>query len=296
MLPPQNRTLLANATLAVPLCSVAGSLNAATFLVLGMYTSHVTGTWSRVAAELAQAHWGLAWTFLRLALTFILGAMAATYLIESNLHVTRRVRYLKPLTVELCALIAFIALGRHYEVRHEFPEWLATLVTFAMGLQNATITKVSGAVVRTTHMTGITTDLGIESTRLLLITRDYLRSRRRGAGAADPFQGRSFRRVFLAEAERWILLVCILFSFMMGGLAGGALYVRCGILGMIPACGVLGVLVAIEIAILHADKDVLGPQVAMTRRLMRTPDLGDLDIKPAPASTSSPGPSPPSSP
>ncbi len=40
-----------------------------------------------------------------------------------------------------------------------------------MGLQNATITKISGAVIRTTHLTGVTTDLGIETVQYLMPSR-----------------------------------------------------------------------------------------------------------------------------
>lgn len=44
---------------------------------------------------------------------------------------------------------------------------------FVMGLQNALITKVSSAIIRTTHITGMTTDLGIEIGRLLSGTKNY---------------------------------------------------------------------------------------------------------------------------
>ncbi len=35
------------------------------------------------------------------------------------------------------------------------------LLCFTMGLQNAIITKISDAVIRTTHLTGMVTDIGI---------------------------------------------------------------------------------------------------------------------------------------
>jgi uncharacterized membrane protein YoaK (UPF0700 family) len=46
------------------------------------------------------------------------------------------------------------------------------LLCFIMGLQNAIVTKLSNAVIRTTHMTGIVTDLGIELGKLLYWNRD----------------------------------------------------------------------------------------------------------------------------
>ena len=48
-----------------------------------------------------------------------------------------------------------------------------------MGLQNALVTRVSGAVVRTTHMTGVLTDIGIELVRM----RAWVRDGPRGQGA-----------------------------------------------------------------------------------------------------------------
>jgi uncharacterized membrane protein YoaK (UPF0700 family) len=39
---------------------------------------------------------------------------------------------------------------------------MALMLLYAMGIQNALVTKVSRAVVRTTHFTGIFTDLGID--------------------------------------------------------------------------------------------------------------------------------------
>ncbi len=48
----------------------------------------------------------------------------------------------------------------------------ALILCFLMGLQNATITKISGAEIRTTHMTGIVTDIGIELGRLVFRNTD----------------------------------------------------------------------------------------------------------------------------
>ncbi|WP_316568022.1 DUF1275 family protein [Myxococcus sp. MxC21-1] len=57
-----------------------------------------------------------------------------------------------------------------------------------MGLQNALVTRVSGAVVRTTHITGILTDIGIQVVRL----GSWLREGTRGQGlpACDAVSGR----------------------------------------------------------------------------------------------------------
>jgi uncharacterized membrane protein YoaK (UPF0700 family) len=46
------------------------------------------------------------------------------------------------------------------------PNVLAYLLLFAMGLQNSLVTSISNATVRTTHITGLFTDLGIELSQL----------------------------------------------------------------------------------------------------------------------------------
>jgi uncharacterized membrane protein YoaK (UPF0700 family) len=43
---------------------------------------------------------------------------------------------------------------------------LAFALLFAMGLQNSLVTTISNATVRTTHLTGLFTDLGIELSQL----------------------------------------------------------------------------------------------------------------------------------
>ena len=45
-----------------------------------------------------------------------------------------------------------------------------------MGMQNSLVTRLSGAVVRTTHLTGVVTDLGIEAARWYRWHRAKLRA------------------------------------------------------------------------------------------------------------------------
>ena len=45
------------------------------------------------------------------------------------------------------------------------------VLCYIMGLQNAVITKISNAEIRTTHITGLVTDLGIEIGKMLYLNR-----------------------------------------------------------------------------------------------------------------------------
>jgi hypothetical protein len=90
------------------------------------------------------------------------------------------------------------------------------------------ITRLSGAVVRTTHMTGIVTDIGIESVRVAFLAGDNAK----GAG----FVARSLAVLgapFNSEARRLRLHVYILSSFIMGALVGPFVYLHIGYWGAI---------------------------------------------------------------
>lgn len=82
---------------------------------------------------------------------------------------------------------------------------LACVMLFAMGLQNSLVTKVSNATVRTTHLTGLFTDLGIEFSQLI-----FPKSRNEDK---------------LIRAYIQLHLSIILF-FFLGGLFAGYLFVE----------------------------------------------------------------------
>src|SRR5271154_3356836 len=105
------RSFRTNASVAVILSAVAGALNAGGFFAVGIYTSHVTGTWSRMCDELALANFAVAAKFLGFVAAFVAGAVTSTFLVEHNPATARRVRYLKPLVLEILLLAAFVALG-----------------------------------------------------------------------------------------------------------------------------------------------------------------------------------------
>ena len=54
---------------------------------------------------------------------------------------------------------------------------IACSLLFAMGLQNSLVTKISNATVRTTHLTGLFTDLGIELSQLFFYKEPQIKLR-----------------------------------------------------------------------------------------------------------------------
>ena len=161
------RNQLLNRQLAWSLAFVAGAVNAGGFLAVHAYTSHVSGTVSRAADEWALGHPLLALAAVSTVLFFALGAFCTALLVSLGRRHRFRSHYAFALVIEGCLLLVFGMLGHSLEHIHEFRLPVTViLLSFIMGMHNAVVTTISSATVRTTHMTGMVTDLGIELSRL----------------------------------------------------------------------------------------------------------------------------------
>jgi uncharacterized membrane protein YoaK (UPF0700 family) len=166
------RSQRADRHLGYALAFVAGAVNAGGFLAIGQYTSHMTGIVSGMADHLALGELTLALAGLMAWLAFVSGAAATAVLV--NLARRRRLRsqFALSLLAESGLLLLFGVAGAHLaDLRELLAPATVLLLCFIMGLQNAIITKVSGAVIRTTHVTGLSTDLGIELGKLFYYNR-----------------------------------------------------------------------------------------------------------------------------
>ena len=166
------RTHRANRQLGGLLAFVAGAVNAGGFLAIQRYTSHMTGIVSEIADSIVLGNLALAATGLALLLAFIAGAATTAVLVNWARRRQLHSEYALPLMLEAVLLLIFGLLGANLNTLIEvFLPTTVLVLSFVMGLQNAIVTKISNAVIRTTHMTGIVTDLGIELGRLLYWNR-----------------------------------------------------------------------------------------------------------------------------
>ena len=164
----QARSARANRHLGFALAGVAGAMNAGGFLAVHKYTSHMTGVVSSAADSLALGAGDLVLDALGAIVSFLLGAASTALLVNYGRRRKLTSEYALPLMFEAVLLLAFGVLGaRLSSVRGLFVPATVMLLCFTMGLQNALITKISRAEIRTTHVTGIVTDLGIELGRAL---------------------------------------------------------------------------------------------------------------------------------
>lgn len=137
------------------LTAMAGCVNAVG--ILGLHhqpISHLTGTITQFGTDLVRGEQELAIRTGTLIGSFFIGALiSAMILRHTGLRLGRR--YGAVLVTQSVILVgAFLALN----AGHLWGEYLAA---GACGLQNAMATSYSGAVIRSTHMTGIVTDLAI---------------------------------------------------------------------------------------------------------------------------------------
>lgn len=198
-----DRTRSLNRTLGIFLASVAGMMNAGGFLILHQYTSHMTGTISSLADMLFLREWGMVLKGIGVLVFFILGAMTSTFMIVMGRHYRRRSQFAFPLMFEALLLIIFSFIGFLSKCTASecvFP--LMFLLSFMMGMQNAVGTKLSQSEVRTTHVTGTVTDMGISFARWML-SRHPLFS-----------QSVSF------DPARLRFNCALVFSFLTGGMIG----------------------------------------------------------------------------
>ncbi len=166
------RTPRTNRRLGATLAFVAGAANAGGFLAVGQYTSHMTGLVSALADHLALGQFLLAGAALAAVVTFTAGAMSTALLVNWAQRRDLHSSYSLPLLLEASLLMLFGVMGASLGL-HSALLLPATvlLLCYTMGVQNAVITKISHAEIRTTHVTGLVTDLGIELGKLFYVNR-----------------------------------------------------------------------------------------------------------------------------
>ena len=180
----------------IVLSFIGGMVNAGGYLSFNHEAvTHMTGTTTLLGIGLANADAREIFKFGGVALAFLFGAAFGGFIVRDGaLRLGRR--YGVALSVESAMLFAAVPL-----VLHERMSGL-WLLAAACGLQNAMASTYSGAVVRTTHVSGLYTDLGM-------------------------FFGQWLRSV-PQDARRVRLYVALVLGFFTGGVADALLFPRMG--------------------------------------------------------------------
>ncbi|OLP53138.1 hypothetical protein BJF92_17595 [Rhizobium rhizosphaerae] len=219
-----------NVYLACWLAGIAGALNAAAFYAVGFFAANMTGNVSALSDHLATRQTMASLFYLAIVLTFILGATVSSLII----NVGRR-RGINGIYAYCILIEAFLLLPLGVADLWMVAAWRSTLLilglAFLMGLQNATVTRISDARVRTTHVSGMATDIGIE----LGVAIDIIRGK---DGMGDPADNMSKLR----------LHAYTILAFLAGGLIGVLVYARAGGLLMLITGALL---LALSLTTLH---------------------------------------------
>lgn len=155
------RTYIHNLRLESLLGLTAGAVNAEGFLGYKVLTTNVTGHVAFFAESLTFEDWDLARVIFFYMLLFFLGAFTSSF-IMSWLDSKRRFFSYLPILMEIYIILLSALNGNGNNLNPLSRETFAGSLLFAMGIQNALVTVISGSIVRTTHLTGTITDLGID--------------------------------------------------------------------------------------------------------------------------------------
>jgi uncharacterized membrane protein YoaK (UPF0700 family) len=244
------RSRRADRHLGYVLAFVAGAVNAGGFLAIGQYTSHMTGIVSGMADHLALGEARLALAALMAWLAFVSGAATTAILVNLARRRHLRSQFALSLQVEAALLLLFGVAGAHLaDMRELLAPATVLLLCFIMGLQNAIITKISGAIIRTTHVTGLSTDLGIELGKLVYINR-----------RAVP------QEAVRANRDKLALHALLILYFFSGGVAGALGFKYVGYAATLPLSAALALLALGPIL-----KDLRAPWKLLRRKWRRDP-------------------------
>lgn len=225
LLTSRHRTPSTNRGLGLLLAFNAGAVNAGGFLVLHMYTSHMTGFASQLADGLVLANATLVLNALGAILAFMTGAAVCSILVNwGRLHRLHSM-YALPLFLEALMMFPFGLMGAMtltWNTPFAVPITVL-LLSFIMGLQNAVGSKTSGGSIRTTHMTGNITDIGMEIGKMLFVNS------RRTVGSALVQHNRPRMRTAGG----------LVGMFVLGGVVGALGFKYIGFVCVIPLAALL---------------------------------------------------------
>ncbi|MGM9507585.1 YoaK family protein [Larkinella sp. GY13] len=212
----KTRTLSHNLKIASLLSLVAGIVNVAGFFAVQRLTTNVTGHFAFFVEEVFKLNFWQGFVYFLYIFFFFLGSFVSSLVIEIISQKDDHYIYVVPASIECLILFTIGFWGQDLLIKN--PNTIACSLLFAMGLQNSLVTTISNASVRTTHLTGLFTDLGIELSQLFF------------------YKEREQKHKLLSSIK---LRLTIISFFFIGGIIGGILYSKLGIHALIFAAAAL---------------------------------------------------------
>lgn len=198
----------------------AGIVNAGGFLATGRFVTHVTGFATLFGVDLERMQWDAAVGIISVPLFFLLGAFLAGWFIDRQIEHNRTPHF--DFVMGGSAVCLFLAVfvgesdvissfGQNLHLKNVYV--LLALLCLSSGLQNAALTSSSGSSVRTSHLTGLTTDLGL--------------------GIARAFSRRIRDEKIASEIRTNFIRLGTIISFVAGSGVGAFVFSRMGFRGFV---------------------------------------------------------------
>lgn len=204
---------------------LSGCVNAGAFLAVGSFATHVTGFATLFGIDVVKGDWVGALGTMSVPIYFLAGSMISGYFVDRRIFQKKKPRYfLVMMLVCLCLVTVAVGgqmeyfglFGRSYNVRHDY--LFLVLLCGASGIQNAAITTFSGSNVRTTHLTGVTTDLGVGLVRVFF---------KKLSGVDQVHEMRN----------NWLRIITLL-AFVLGSIVGAFSFGKMHYLGFLIPAGI----------------------------------------------------------
>lgn len=206
----KSRTPQHNLSIASLLSFVAGLVNVVGFFSVQKLTTNVTGHFAFFIDEVFKLNLDNAFHITLFVIFFFLGAFFANFSVETYSRIRETQTYLFPILIE-ALILAIIAFTGNYLIKSN-PDVIAYSLLFAMGMQNSLVTSISKSIVRTTHLTGLFTDMGIEFSQLFF------------------YKDEKHKAQLIKSIK---LRLTIILMFFVGGVSGGILFGSFGIQSLI---------------------------------------------------------------
>lgn len=208
-----------NRILWVILAFHAGYLNAGGFLSSHRFVAHMTGIGTGIGLSVSAGDYWIALELVLAPISFMVGAAYAGYLVDKKIVADREPRVLNGVACILflnCAVFFggisgfFGDFGEPLLLQRDFI--LLFMLTFTCGLQNGLFVSLTSGQIRTTHITGLVTDVGLAVVRSLVIKNPDKRN---------------------TEVRKNWLRVATILSFSIGSLIAAIIFQRIGYWGFV---------------------------------------------------------------
>lgn len=202
----KTRTDKHNLGIASLLSFVAGLVNVVGFMAVAKLTTNVTGHFAYFIDEAFTLRFTQAFHTALYIFFFFFGAFFSNFMVEVYSRIRENLVYIIPTFTEAVILFSIAVFGNFLVKSH--PDLTALCLLFAMGMQNSLVTSISHSVVRTTHLTGLFTDMGIEVSQLFF------------------YKDQDHKNKLVKSIK---LRLTIIAMFFAGGIIGGIFYKYFGI-------------------------------------------------------------------